>query len=185
MLVVSCWILFPSPELAGCRTEGCELHRDGFLARTVRERWELDATGNVSPSHRSIDWFKGKIMNNYRKIPYFMGKSMVSCRFSFKSTHWIGWIMARILRYGVSGCIWMYLDVSGCIWMYLVGRSKPGKNWGLNFRKMIEALRDTKRIQELGCDRVGYVWNGATRPKSQFWWTVVPPLGWKLCFLFD
>ena len=27
--------------------------------------------------------------NNYRKIPYFMGRSMVSCKFSLKSTHWI------------------------------------------------------------------------------------------------
>ena len=30
-------------------------------------------------------WVEGK---NYRKIPYFMGKFMVSCRFSLKSTHW-------------------------------------------------------------------------------------------------
>ena len=33
-----------------------------------------------------INWLvEGKY---YRKIPYFMGKSMVSCRFSLKSTHW-------------------------------------------------------------------------------------------------
>ena len=35
--------------------------------------------------HISIGWLKGK---NYRKLPYFMGKSMVSCQFSLKSTHW-------------------------------------------------------------------------------------------------
>ena len=28
------------------------------------------------------------LRENYRKLPYFMGKSMVSCRFSLKSTHW-------------------------------------------------------------------------------------------------
>ena len=37
-----------------------------------------------SLKHLSIGWFKGKIVRN---IPYFMGKSMVSCRFSPKSTH--------------------------------------------------------------------------------------------------
>ena len=34
----------------------------------------------------SLNWLvQGK---NYRKILYFMGQSMVSCRFSLKSTHW-------------------------------------------------------------------------------------------------
>ena len=27
------------------------------------------------------------LQKNYRKVPYFMGKSMVPCRFSLKSTH--------------------------------------------------------------------------------------------------
>ena len=41
----------------------------------------------ISPS--KIDWFKGNII--YTKIPYFMGISMVSCRFSLKSsTRWHG-----------------------------------------------------------------------------------------------
>ena len=33
----------------------------------------------------SIHWL---VQGNYRNIPYFMGKPMVSCRFSLKSTHW-------------------------------------------------------------------------------------------------
>ena len=38
------------------------------------------------PSVDIFNWLvKGK---NYRNISYFMGKSMVSCRFSPKSTHW-------------------------------------------------------------------------------------------------
>ena len=57
--------------------------------------WLLDSSGlpgeigSFSRSahwgaHVSIHWFK-----NYRKLQFFTGKSMVSCRCSLKSTHWI------------------------------------------------------------------------------------------------
>ena len=49
--------------------------------------------GNTSVNSKSLLLMLGSnnqligLGENYRKIPYFMGKSMVSCRFSLKSTH--------------------------------------------------------------------------------------------------
>ena len=50
------------------------------LARWVRRDGPCLTTGQLMG-----------LRENYRKIPYFIGKSLVSCRFSLKSSHWTGW----------------------------------------------------------------------------------------------
>ena len=53
-------------------------------AEDVQNRWPALAIRAIQAPHDQLIGFR----ENYRKIPYFMGKSMVSCRFSLKSTHW-------------------------------------------------------------------------------------------------
>ena len=49
--------------------------------------WSSAASGGLAASTTCLNGLvQGK---NYRKPPYFMGKSMVSCRFSLRSIHWM------------------------------------------------------------------------------------------------
>ena len=65
------------------------LELQGDAAEAALTRWE---NGCFMGFLNSIGWF---FRENYMNLPYFMGKSMVSCRFSLKSTYWLShdWLM--------------------------------------------------------------------------------------------